>query len=357
MPEAEDASSVDVDVLFDGTEVPDTDIITFVVDSDFDQPCMATITLRNDTAKHTGARNHGQSCEIKVGKGDGSDKKTIFKGEIVGIEPSYKAGGESRILIRCFNKLHRLSRGRKSKTYQKQSDQDVVSAIAGQHGLSAQCGSSPKITHDHLYQHGQTNLEFVRVRAARLGFHVWCEDTKLFFDKPKTDQDSGIELKLEKDAPYHLKAASLRMSSAAVLKKVTVQGWDPKKKEAIVGEESAASTPLGSKKGSDAASTFGDGATFTVDHPIYSVDEAKAIAKSRLADANLGYITGEALCKGSANLKLGIVVKLVVNTDESDRFNGKYLVKGCTHKYTHGTGGNPSGGYETILRLARDAEK
>ncbi len=357
MADAEDASSVDVDVKFDGQEIPDTDIITFSVEKDLDQPDMAVITLRNDLGAHNNARMHGQPVEILVGAGDGSNKLSLFKGEIIGIEPSYRAGGESKIVIRAFNKMHRMSRGKKSKTYQDQSDQDVVNAICGNHGLQAQSGSTPKITHKHLYQHNQTDLEFVRVRAARLGFHVWCDDTKLYFDAPKVGEDSGIEIKIDKAAPYHMKAFTVRMSSAAVLKKVTVRGWDPKKKEEIVGMEQAGSSPLGGTHASAAAGTFGDGATFTVDHPIYSVEEAKAIAKARLADANLNYITGEAVCKGNAALKLGIVVKITVNAEvPDDRFNGKYLVAGCTHRYTHGQGGQ-GGGYETVLRLWRDAEK
>lgn len=356
---ADSASSHDVDVLFDGTEIPDTDIISFVVESDLDQPDMATITLRNDTHEHTGARNHGQSVEIKVGGGDGSNKKTIFKGEIVGIEPAYKAGGEgSKVVIRAFNKLHRLLRGKKSKTFQQQSDQDIVSSIAGQYGLSPQCGSSPKITHEHVYQHAQTDLEFIRVRAARLGFHVWVEDTKLFFDKPKKDVDSGIELKLDRDQHASLKAVHFRLTSANVVKKVVVRGWDPKKKEEIVGEEQAQSSPLGSSGAASASSSFGDTATYTVDHPIYSVEEAKAIAKGKLEEHLMSYITGEAECRGNPDIKTGVVVKIVVNVDNtSDRFNGKYYVRGVTHKYTHGTGGNPSGGYVTIARLSRDAEK
>lgn len=355
------AAAVDVDVFINGNEIPDTDIIICTADSDFDQPDMATITLRNDLSQNNATADHGQSVEIKFGDPGGS-KTTVFKGEVVGIEPSYREGGESRIVIRAFNKMHRLTRGKKSKTYQKQSDQDVVSSIVGSAGLSATCGSSPKITHEHLYQHGQTDLEFIRVRAARLGFHVWCVDTTLYFDAPKCDQDSGIELKLhlpaEGDTKPFLKAFHARMSSAAVLGKVTVRGWDPKKKEEIVGEESAPASKLGSKKASSGASQFGDNATFTVDHPIYSVEEAKAIAKSRLAAANFGYLTAEAVCRGAPTLKLGIVVKCIVNEEAADdRFNGKYLVAGCTHKYTHSGGGGGGGGYETVLRLWRDAEK
>ena len=353
------AFSTDIDVFFDGTEVEDADVVSFVVERDLGQPDMAVITLRNDHHKHTKDRNPAQTVEIKAGGAEeGAPKTVVFKGEICAIEPLYKAQGDSRVVIRAFNKMHRLLRGKKSKTWQSMSDQDIVSSIAGNAGLSAECGSDPKITHEHVYQHNQNDLEFIRVRAARLGFSVWCEDTKLYFDKPKVDQDSGIELKLEEAAEHHLKAFHARASTATVIKKVTVRGWDPKKKEEIVGEAEAANSPLGSTNAASAAGDHGQAVTFTVDHPIFSVAEAQAIAKAKLGEMNMGYLTGEAECRGHGEYKPGIVVKITVNAETADdRFNGKYLVNGVTHKYTHGSGQNPTGGFVSVLRVSRDAEK
>ena len=355
------AFSTDVKVSFDGTEIDASDVVSIIVERDLDQPDMAVITLRNDHDKHTKDRKPAQTVEIKAGgQNEGAPMASLFKGEIVAIEPTYKAHGDSRVVIRCFNKMHRMLRGKKSKTYQKQSDQDIVGAIVGSYGLSADSGSDPKITHDHIYQHNQTDLEFVRVRAARLGFRVWCEDTKLFFKKPDLSADSGIELKLEEPGEHHLKAFHVRLSSANVLKKVTVRGWDPKKKEEIVGDASAASSPLGSTNAVSASGDLGKSETYTVDHPIFSVDEAKAIAKSKLTENNLCYMTGEAECRGHGAYKPSMVVKITIDADNSsNRFNGKYLITGVTHKWSAGGsgGGQSQGGFVSVLRVARDAEK
>jgi uncharacterized protein len=359
----QDAFSSDIDVFFDGTEISDNDVISFVVERDLGQPDMAVITLRDDSRTHANERSPAQSVEIKAGGGAGGhdeadSKHVVFKGEIVCIEPTYRAQGDSRVVIRCFNKMHKLLRGRKSKTWQDKSDQDIVSDIVGSAGLTAECGSDPSITHEHVYQHNQTDLEFIRVRAARLGYSVWCEDTKLYFDKPKLDEDSGIELKIEDASEHHLKTFHARLSTSNVVNKVTVRGWDPKKKEEIVGEAEAGNSPLGSSAAHSAAGDHGQTATYTVDHPIFSVEEAQAIAKAKLGDHLMSYVGGEAECRGHGSYKPGIVVKLTVNQDkEDDRFNGKYLITGVTHKYTHGSGGNPTGGFVSILRLSRDAEK
>jgi len=362
------AAAVDFDVLVNGAEIPDADVLGFVIDMDLMQADMCVVTLRNPLHGYNDKYKCGQPVEVKIGGGtratdggDGSDgKQTVFKGELVAMEPHYQQGGEQKFSLRAYNKLHRLTRGRKSKTYQDQSDQDICSAIAGLHGLSAQSGSSPKITHKHVYQHNQTDLEFLRVRAARLGFSVWCEDTKLYFDAPKLDQDSGLELVFDKQpkaaTKTKLRSFAGRLSNAQVVKKVTVRGWDPEQKKEIVGTESLASSPLGGTGASGSLSDFGDVATFTVDHPIFSVEEAKAIAKSRLGELAMTYLTAEAEASGLNKIKAGIVVKIKVNMDKADdRFNGKYLVQGCTHKYSGGKGGE--GGYVTFLRLVRDAEK
>jgi len=363
------ASTVDFDVLVDGTEIPDGDVVGFTIDLDLDQPGMCVVTLRNMSHDYNDKFNRGASVEVKIGggsryneEGSGSgDKATVFKGELVGQEPSYRQGGESRFSLRAYDKLHRLLRGRKSKTFQDQSDQDIASAIAGEAGLSAQCGSSPKITHKHVYQHNQTNLEFLRVRAKRLGFNVWCEDTKLFFDAPKLDSDSGLEFVLgpqgpQGDSKLKLQAFNGRMSNSHVVKKVTVRGWDPEKKQEIVGEESAKSTPLGSKNAAASLSDFGDVATFYVDYPIFSVEEAKAIAKAKLGEAAMGFVTAEAEAHGDNRVKPGLVVKVIVNeTTASDRFNGKYLVAGVTHRLMPAAG-PAGGGYSIVMRLTRDGE-
>lgn len=361
---ANTAASVDFDIMVNGTEVPDGDVIAWAVDQDLGQPDMCVVTLRNNSHGYNDKYKPGHTVEIKVngatresadGTG-GSDKTTIFKGELVGLEPAYRQGGESKMVLRAFNKLHRLTRGKKSKTYQKQSDQDICSAIAGLHGLSAQTGSTPKIKHEHVYQHNQTDLEFLRVRAARIGYAVWVEDTKLFFDAPKLDKDSGIEFKLDKNAEKKLKSFSGRLSNALVVKKVTVRGWDPQAKKEIVGEVSAKSSPLGSSNAASSLSDFGEVVTFTVDHPIFSVEEAKGIAQSKLDEFSLSYLTAEAEALGHPDVKPGLVIKIVVNQDKTDdAFNGKYLVQGCSHRFSQSKGGE--GGYVTGLRLVRDATK
>ena len=342
-------------------EVEPHHLVSWSVDQDLGQPDMCSVTIRNENHDYTGggtAVSIGDPLEITAGESN----LPVFQGEVSGLEPVYKANGENVVIVRAFNRLHRLLRGAKSRTFLNQSDQDIVTKIAGEHGLNPKCGSKTKITHEHVYQHNQTDLEFLRTRAARIGYEVWVEDKDLHFDAPDSAKDSGIKLRygdaktsVDKGEVF-LKRFSPRMSSAAVVDKVTVRGWDPLKKEEIVGEATPTGSKLGSKLASAAKSAFGQTMTFEVDHPIFSVEEAKAIAEAKLAEAMMGYLTGDGDCRGTPEIRPGVVITITVNPDQpEDRFNGKYMVAGASHRYSHAKFGD-TGGYVTSFRVNRDAE-
>jgi uncharacterized protein len=341
-------------------KIDDDFLVSWVVDQDLGQPDMCSITIRNETHEYSNKYSIGNTVQVDAG----DEKTPVFKGELVGIEPVYKANGENVVIVRAFNRLHRLTRSRKSKTYVQQNDKQIVEAIAGLHKLNPKCGdAASEITHEHIYQHNQTDLEFLRVRAARLGYEVWVEDTDLYFDAPDPGNDSGIKLRYgdaktsQEGGEVFVKRFAPRLSSARVLEEVTVRGWDPSKKEEIVGTFKAQNSPLGNTPAHSATlKGFTDIKSFEVDHPIYSVDEAKKIAEAKVSEATMGYITGDGECRGTPGIKPGVVITITVNgDDEADRFNGKYMVIGATHKYTHAKTGD-TGGYVTGFRVSRDAE-
>jgi hypothetical protein len=151
-----------------------------------------------------------------------------------------------------------------------------------------------------------------------------------------------------------------RLSAAHIVKKVTVKGWHPEKKELITGEATIKNSPLGEEHVVTGAGKLAAHETFTVDHPIWSKEEADTLAHARLQDTSLTYITGEAVCTGDPKLDIGKIVKIIANADSdsdnrSDPFNGKYFIMGVTHQ--HIVSKTKDGGFLTTLRLARNAQK
>ena len=343
------AAAPNVDILVDGKEVPDADFISYVVDRDMYQPDMAAVVLSNQNDIYGGKFEIGQSLEIKVG----SPPKSIYVGEIVGFEGVYKGGETTKLCIRAMNKLHRLLRKRKSITYTDKTDQAILSDVVKDGGLTLKWEHKTSITYKHVYQHNQTDLEFLRTRAARLGCHVWCVGTDLFVKEPNFGNSSKVELSV--DGGGTLRAFTPRINSASVVKKVTVKGWNPETKELIVGEATNPGTKLGKEDVVAASKDLGKEETFTVDHPIWSQEEAKAIATARLRDLNLTFITGEAECAGNAEADLGQTLDITANAKGDDPFNGLYYIMGITHRHTMPK--SKDGGFVTIFKVARDGQK
>jgi len=350
-----DTASPHIDVKFADLDNPVADghLLSMVIDRDIGSADMVAIMLANQSDIYS-TLTLGSGVDIKVG----TSKTLVYKGEIIGLEPIYKGGDKSKILIRAMNKLHRLLRKRKSVTFTGKSDQEILSQVVGDAGLALEWKHEAKITYKHVYQHNQTDLEFLRTRAARMGCHVWCVDTTVFVKQPELQGAGKPELSVD-DAT---ETASLRMfaprlSSAGLVKKVTCKGWNPETKELISGDASVTASKLGKQTGLDAGGPMAEEETFTVDHPIWDKAEAIALAKARLQEASLTFITGIAEVTGTAEFDLGKLVTITANAKGADDpFNGLYYIMGLSHRFnaSHAKGDSP---YVTVLRLARDAQK
>jgi phage protein D len=346
------SGAVKFEIKLNGKPVSTGNFHSFVVERDVNQPDMCAVVLANQGSFYTSQHKVTDTIEITV-----SDKP-IYKGEVVGIEPQFKGGGKTTVLFRGMNKLHQLIRKRKSVTFTEKKEKDILSQVLGDSGLSIDWKheKADSIQYKHVYQHNQSDLEFLRTRAGRIGAHVWCVDSKVSVKYPDLQHDSGIKLDLNGEEGIGLKNFSPRMSSAPVVNKVTVKGWNPETKELITATATASGSKLGSKQASSAAGNHGNEESFTVDHPIWSQEEAKAIAEGRLMELSLGYITGEAECMGSSKFDLGQVISVNVSDKGGgkDPFSGKYYVMGITHRYSSQLGNKD--GFTSILRLARDAQ-
>src|SRR5262245_1133441 len=171
----------------------------FHIDLDVDQPDMCLLTVDNTTGLSNEIKL-GASLDVNVGSDKSGGEKFIFRGEVVSFEPIFRSGkdlgpaGGSTVLIRAYSRLHRLLRGRFSETWLEKLDSDIVKEIAGKGRNQLTPKVEPtKITHPHVYQHNQTDLEFLRILAARNGFEIVVEDKTLHFRKP-IGEKSNIKL-------------------------------------------------------------------------------------------------------------------------------------------------------------------
>lgn len=342
------AGAVEITAVVAGTECPSEHLRSLVISRDLNQPDECLVVLGNQDHSYTKSAEISKSLEVKH-KDSG---KVLFKGEIVGLEPMYKGMAPTTIAVRGYNKMHRMLRGRKSMTFSDKTDKQIISEVATKHGLTVEW-EGPEISHKLVYQHNQTDLEFCRTRASRVGCFLWCVDTKLYCKIPKLDGSEVATLEVKQQGQDNqLRVFNPRLGSAGVVKKVVVKGWNPEKKELITGEAEAGGSSLGSQGAAAAAGDYGKVETFEVDTPVWTPEEAKALAKARLTQHSLSYMTGTAETIGTADFDLATIAKFVINPNGQDRFNGKYFITGLTHRYSQ----EAKDGFVTDLRLARDGQ-
>ena len=263
--------------------------------------------------------------EIEIAMGYAQEPKSLFKGEITSIELDVDQNGGPILTVRGYARSHRLHRGRQSRSFLNMSDADIAQKIASEAGLSAKCDSAP--THEYLFQNNQTNWEFLRERAFRLGYELFVEDRTLNFRKPQNGRNAAPEQKYGQN----LFSLKVKVSSASQADEVVVKGWDYKAKEAIVGKATSGQlepkTGLG-KNGSQMASTFGKAKVYVVNHPVESQSEADSLAKAIYDELDGSYVEAEGVCLGEPEIRPGTTVKL---SQLGDRLSGDYYVSTATH--------------------------
>src|SRR5262245_50317849 len=98
-------------VVVGGARVPSQDVVMWEVSKDAKQPNMTVITLRNHHHAYSTKHKLGDAVEVTV------HGETVFRGEVVGLEPVYRGAGANTVVLRAFDRLHRLTRSRAGHTY------------------------------------------------------------------------------------------------------------------------------------------------------------------------------------------------------------------------------------------------
>lgn len=111
--------------------------------------------------------------EVEIGAETATGAKvTLIKGEITALEPEFKEGMNAELVVRGFDKSHRLYRETKSKTYLNIKDSDLAQELADAIGLQAETDATSAV-YEHLYQHNQSDLAFLTQRAWRIGYECF----------------------------------------------------------------------------------------------------------------------------------------------------------------------------------------
>jgi phage protein D/phage baseplate assembly protein gpV len=268
----------------------------------------------------------GDPIEITAGRED--TPKSILVGEITSLEMEVRSDRVPILTLRGYDRSIRLHRERKIRSFLNFTDGDIVRKIAREHGLAAKIDTTSEV-YPHIVQDNQTDWEFLRGRARRLGFELFVTDRTLAFRKPPA-QGAAVKLTLGID----LHQLRLRASAPAQVSEVSVSGWDPRRKRPTLGKATKQSRALGygwQKSGADVARALGAGKYAITNQMLTSQSEATTRAQASLDEIADGFVQLEGLGLGDANIRPGALIAVAgVGT----RFSGNYYVSAALHRVT-----------------------
>ena len=316
-------------ILASGSEIPKTHFALSVeIVQELNKIPYATIVLHDGDVREQkypmsedSKYKPGTEIEIKAGYGPGNEE-SIFKGVVVELGIRHSAYSGSALVLKCKDKALKMTVERKNKVFYDQTDSDIISAVVGDAGLSADVDST-KGSHERLIQYHATDWDFVLARADANGLVTVVDDGKLSIKKPVFD-DCGVKLSYGKD----LIELNLNMDSTYQYTEVQADFWDH---TAQSTDNSSGEKPKANKQGNLASGALGDviSPKNLVQTPGFvSQDVIKSLASAVYQRGHLSRIRGTAKFNGSGKPKIG---KSIEFFGVGERFNGAGYISKVRH--------------------------
>ncbi|MBD2449272.1 VgrG-related protein [Nostoc sp. FACHB-152] len=325
------------------------DILQITVEESLHLPAMFTLVIHNSylpTVKRSEYKEWRHQKLFEIGKQikigfvssttqDSNFKKKLehglIEGEITGIETHFNEKTEAPIIIRGYDISHRLHRGRYNRSFLNQTDSDIVKKIANEVGILLGKIDASGVNHEYVFQENQTNMEFLRERAARIGYELFIEDGKLNFRQPESKESLNLKW-LDEISKF-----SVRVTNAEQVNAVEVRSWDYTRKKLIASEAKSEKviTETGNGKGSKTSTAFKgkppSPKMIVVDQPVATENEAKKMAQALCDELGGEFVYADAQAYGNPQIRPGRIINL---EGMGDRYSGKYYVTETRHFYT-----------------------
>lgn len=245
----------------------------------------------------------GQAVTAKMGGKD----DVIFTG-VVAETRLYHAAGKTSMRVVAFDPLIKLHASRVSKTFEKQLDSEIVSAVVSKGGAGKAVVDATSGKSDWVVQRNESNLTFLKRLAARNGYHLRANAKgEIEFKKA---QFKGTEV----DVPFdNVVSLEYRMSTVDVPPSVKVIGWDYNDKKELTGTaDSGKVDPIGGGKNvvSDTEQLLWKEANHVSDVLATTQGGVDAMAAAELNRAARNFLRGVVRVTGNAALEPGKLVKI-----------------------------------------------
>ncbi len=264
----------------------------------------------------------GNKITIEAGYDD--NNQVIFEGIVTKQHIQIDQGVGSVLLIECRDEAIKMGVGRKSVSYSKKKDSDILSSIIGQYsGLTADVTSTQTEWPEQV-QYYATDWDFLLTRAEANGMIVTALNGKVAVFDPSKDTTPVLTVTYGDD----LLTFNASLDSVSQLGAAKATSWDFSSQKTISGNAAssyAGPGNLSSKKLSEVVGLSNYELQSTA--PIQQADLTNW-SKAALVKSAYSKIQGEVTFQGSNLAEPGTYITLA---GLGDRFNGDHIISNVHH--------------------------
>lgn len=266
--------------------------------------------------------------EISIEAGYDSEDEIIFEGIITKQSIKVDRVSGSILEVTCRDKAIKMAVGRKTRTYEKKKDSDIIKTIIGNYPLQSDV-TSTSTTWPEQVQYYTSDWDFIMSRAETNGMIVTALNNKVFVFPPNKNTTSVLEI----EYGNNLLAFNADLNSVNQIGAVKASSWDFKTQKIIEGNANSSLKGPGNlttKKLSEVVGLKDYELQTTV--PLQNTDLTNW-SKAELVKSEYAKIRGEVTFQGSNLVSPG---KYITLGGLGDRFNGDHLVSNVIHTIADG---------------------
>jgi hypothetical protein len=267
----------------------------------------------------------------------------VFAGRITGLEAQYPAARSPEFLVLAEDRFQDLRMERRTRSFENVTDADVIRQVASQHGLTAQVDVNGP-TYRVLTQVNQSDLAFLRERAAAIDAELWM-DNRTLYAQARSRRNAG---RVSFTYGQSLLEFSVLADLAHQRTSIHVSGWDVADKQAtdVEAGESVISAELNGRRSGSAvlAQALAQRRERLALAIPLSRQEAQAMAEARYRERARRFVRGAGVVNGNVSVRVGTTVEL---QGLGPFFDGPYYVTLARHTFDLRVG------YRTMFEVER----
>jgi uncharacterized protein len=316
-----------------------------VVEERVDLPSSFSITLSDNLRQWTDSEDLSEGAEVKIMLGYKDDIEEVFCGDIISINPQFRMNCDDVVVIKGQNGMHRLFRGKKTRSFIEMTDADIIKEIASECGLKDEIDD---IGIEHLFtmQNNMTNYDYLMAMARKYDCKMHVKEKTLVFKKIQDESSEEVIAEWGKT----LLEFNVKADVNSLVSEVEVIGWNNEQGEAIVGTATVDDIPVLFDRdvygGSIVKDNFGDAKMVIVDNAVIDQGGADTLALDIISKNAMDYVSGSGKVQGNYKINAGIMIEL---KELGTRFSGTYYVESVKHIFAAGIG------YSTYFNVAKNA--